>query len=114
MLHWPRAKFLSLLNLRFSCLEESKACKGTSLLARTKNLNSVLEKFKDRIGEKSEKKSVSSLESSSWNTIVKMAMGHFDELDRSRQRLNARLQEDDETIETLNQKVLSTEKATCI
>merc|ERR1712156_58805 len=36
--------------------------------------------------------------------------GRIDELDGSRQKLNARLQEAEETIETLNQKVSSTEK----
>merc|ERR1712024_184667 len=38
------------------------------------------------------------------------AMDRIDELDGSRQKLNARLQEAEETIETLNQKVSSTEK----
>merc|ERR1712024_101822 len=38
------------------------------------------------------------------------ALGRIDELDGSRQKLNARLQEAEETIETLNQKVSSTEK----
>merc|ERR1712047_126200 len=37
-------------------------------------------------------------------------LGRIDELEGSRQKLNARLQEAEETIETLNQKVSSTEK----
>merc|ERR1719208_715010 len=99
-------------------LGDSEARDRASLLARFKNLNSELEKSKDRIEEESEKKSdalkalsKAQAEMQLWKSKFETeAMGRIDELDGSRQKLNARLQEAEETIETLNQKVSSTEK----
>merc|ERR1739836_277344 len=99
-------------------LGDSEARDRASLLARFKNLNSELEKSKDRIEEESGKKSdalkalsKAQAEMQLWKSKFETeAMGRIDELDGSRQKLNARLQEAEETIETLNQKVSSTEK----
>merc|ERR1711899_561387 len=99
-------------------LGDSEARDRAALLARFKNLNSELEKSKDRIEEESEKKSdalkalsKAQAEMQLWKSKFETeAMGRIDELDGSRQKLNARLQEAEETIETLNQKVSSTEK----
>merc|ERR1711884_380785 len=99
-------------------LGDSEARDRASLLARFKNLNSELEKAKERIEEESEKKSdalkalsKAQAEIQLWKSKFETeAMGRIDELDGSRQKLNARLQEAEETIETLNQKVSSTEK----
>merc|ERR1712214_196801 len=99
-------------------LGDSEARDRASLLARFKNLNSELEKSKDRIEEESEKKSdalkalsKAQAEMQLWKSKFETeAMGRIDELDGSRQKLNARLQEAEETIETLNQKVVITEK----
>merc|ERR1711874_289686 len=99
-------------------LGDSEARDRASLLARFKNLNSELEKSKDRIEEESEKKSdalkalsKSLAESQLWRSKFETeALGRIDELEGSKAKLSARLIEAEETIETLNQKVSSTEK----
>merc|ERR1711953_801791 len=87
-------------------LGDSEARDRASLLARFKNLNSELEKS-DALKALSKAQAEMQLWKSKFETE---AMGRIDELDGSRQKLNARLQEAEETIETLNQKVSSTEK----
>merc|ERR1712109_284257 len=90
-----------------------------SLLARFKNLNTELENLRERIEEESEKKSdalkalsKAQAEMQLWKSKFETeGLGRVDELEGSKQKLTARLAEAEETIETLNQKVASTEKA---
>merc|ERR1711899_508833 len=99
-------------------LGDSEARDRAALLAKFKNLNGELENLRDRIEEESEKKSdalkalsKAQAEIQLWKSKFETdALGRIDELDSSRQKLNARLQEAEETIESLNQKVSSTEK----
>merc|ERR1711992_31586 len=89
-----------------------------SLLSKFKNLNSELESLKERIEEESEKKSdglkalsKAQAEIQLWKSKFETeALGHIDELEGSKGKLTARLAEAEETIESLNQKVASTEK----
>merc|ERR1711935_963695 len=89
-----------------------------SLLARFKNCNTELDNLKDRIEEESEKKSdalkalsKASAEIQLWKSKFETeGLGRIDELESGKQKLTARLGEAEETIETLNQKVASTEK----
>merc|ERR1711992_36604 len=80
--------------------------------------NTELENVKERIEEENEKKSdalkalsKAQAEIQLWRSRFETeGMGRVDELEMSKQKLNARLGEAEETIETLNQKVASTEK----
>jgi len=77
-----------------------------------------LENLRERIEEESEKKSdalkalsKSQAEIQLWRSKFETeGLGRIDELESSKQKLSARLAEAEETIETLNQKVASTEK----
>merc|ERR1712170_302481 len=99
-------------------LGDSEARDRAALLAKFKNLNTELENLRERIEEESEKKSdalkalsKAQAEIQLWRSKFETeGLGRIDELESSRQKLNARLQEAEETIETLNQKVSSTEK----
>merc|ERR1712066_272464 len=100
-------------------LGDAEARDRASLLAKFKNLNSELENLRDRIEEESEKKSdglkalsKAQAEIQLWKSKFETeALGHIDELEGSKGKLTARLAEAEETIESLNQKVASTEKA---
>merc|ERR1712108_123437 len=99
-------------------LGDSESRDRASLLAKFKNLNSELENMRERIEEESEKKSdalkalsKAQAEIQLWRSKFEtVGLGRIDELEGSRQKLTARLQEAEETIESLNQKVASTEK----
>ena len=77
-----------------------------------------LENLKERIEEESEKKSdalkalsKAQAESQLWRSKFETeGLGRVDELEGSKQKLTARLSEAEETVETLNQKITSTEK----
>ncbi len=77
-----------------------------------------MENLRERIEEESEKKSdalkalsKSQAEIQLWRSKFETeGLGRIDELESSKQKLSARLAEAEETIETLNQKVASTEK----
>jgi chromosome segregation ATPase len=77
-----------------------------------------LEGLRERIDEESEKKSdalkalsKAQAEIQLWRSKFETeGLGRIDELESSKQKLSARLAEAEETIETLNQKVSSTEK----
>merc|ERR1712008_452185 len=83
-----------------------------------KNLSTELENLKDRIEEESEKKSDALKALSKSNAEIQLwkskfeteGMGRIDELEGGKQKLTAALSQAEETIETLNQKVASTEK----
>jgi chromosome segregation ATPase len=77
-----------------------------------------LETLRDRIEEESEKKSdalkalsKAQAESQLWRSKFETeGLGRVEELEGSKQKITARLAEAEETIESLNQKVTSTEK----
>merc|ERR1711963_239439 len=100
-------------------LGDSEARDRASLLARFKNLHGELEKLKERIEEESEKKSdalkalsKAQAEIQLWKSKFETeAMGRIDELDGSRQKLNARLQEAEEAVDVLSTKVATAEKS---
>merc|ERR1719251_543007 len=99
-------------------LGDSEAHDRAALLAKFKNLNTELENLKERIEEESEKKSdalkalsKAQAEVQLWRSKFETeGLGRIDELEGSRQKLSARCQEAEETIDSLNQKVASTEK----
>merc|ERR1719418_96245 len=99
-------------------LGDSEARDRATLLAKFKALDTELQNLKERIDEESEKKSdalkalsKSSAEIQLWKSKFETeGLGRIDELESGKQKLTARLGEAEETIETLNQKVASTEK----
>merc|ERR1711997_235912 len=99
-------------------LGDSEARDRASLLARFKNLTTELENLKEKIDEENQKKSdalkglsKATAEAQLWRSKYETeGLGHVEELEAGRQKLSARLNEAEETIDTLNQKVASTEK----
>merc|ERR1712073_11735 len=97
---------------------DAEARDRASLLSKFKNMNTELENVKERIEEENEKKSdalkalsKAQAECQLWRSKYETeGMGRIDELEGGKQKLAARLTEAEETIETLNQKVASTEK----
>jgi len=97
---------------------DSEARDRASLLSKFKNLNTELENLRERIEEENEKKSdalkglsKAQAEVQLWRSKYETeGLGRVDELESSKHKLTARLQEAEETIDTLNQKVSSTEK----
>merc|ERR1711962_1556862 len=97
---------------------DAEARDRASLLSKFKNLNTELENLRERIEEESEKKSdalkalsKAAAEIQLWKSKFETeALGLVEELESSRHKLSARLNEAEETIDTLNQKVASTEK----
>ena len=81
-------------------------------------LFSQLENLKEKIDEENQKKSdalkglsKATAEMQLWRSKYETeGLGHVEELEAGRQKLSARLNEAEETIDTLNQKVASTEK----
>ena len=77
-----------------------------------------LENLKEKIDEENQKKSdalkglsKATAEMQLWRSKYETeGLGHVEELESGRQKLSARLNEAEETIDTLNQKVASTEK----
>merc|ERR1711981_187445 len=99
-------------------LGDSESRDRAALLVKFKNLNSELESLRERIEEESEKKSdalkglsKAQAEVQLWKSKFETeGLGRIDELEGGKQKLSARLSEAEETIDTLNQKVASTEK----
>ena len=99
-------------------LGDAEARDRASLLSKFKSLNSELESLRDRIEEESEHKSdflkglsKAQAESQLWRSKYETeGLGRIDELEGCKGKLNARLTEAEETIDSLNQKVASTEK----
>merc|ERR1711973_214069 len=97
---------------------DAEARDKASLLSKFKSLTTELEGMKDRIDEENEKKSdalkalsKAQAEVQLWRSKYETeGLGRVDELEGSKQKVSARLQEAEETIESLNQKVASTEK----
>ena len=99
-------------------LGDAEARDRTSLLSKFKNLNSELEGLKEKIEEESEHKSdllkalsKAAAEAQLWRSKFETeGMGRLEDLEGCRTKLHARIQEAEETIDSLNQKVASTEK----
>merc|ERR1711902_458625 len=99
-------------------LGDSEARDRASLLSKFKNLTTELENLKEKIDEENQKKSdalkglsKATAEMQLWRSKYETeGLGHVEELEAGRQKLSARLNEAEETIDTLNQKVASTEK----
>merc|ERR1712165_391948 len=99
-------------------LGDAEARDRASMLSKFKNLSTELENLRDRIDEESEKKSDALKALSKAQAEIQLSrskfetegMGRVDELDTARNKLNARLTEAEENIDSLNQKVASTEK----
>merc|ERR1712038_855462 len=99
-------------------LADAEARDRASLLSKFKNLNTELEGIRIRIEEESEMKSdllkalsKASAELQLWKSKYETeGLGRVDELEGNRAKLNARLQEAEETIDSLNAKVASSEK----
>merc|ERR1711874_549035 len=98
---------------------DSEARDRAALLSKFKNMNSEVENMRERIEEENEKKSdalkalsKAQAEMQLWRSKYETeGLGRVDELEGNRQKLSARLNEAEDTIETLNQKVASTEKS---
>merc|ERR1712241_794363 len=99
-------------------LGDTEARDRAALLARFKNLNTELENLRERIEEESEKKSdalkalsKAQAEIQLWRSKFETeGLGRIDELEGSKSKLTARLAEAEEAIDSLNQKVATTEK----
>merc|ERR1719384_2568051 len=99
-------------------LGDAEARDRASMLSKFKNLSTELENLRERIDEESEKKSdalkalsKAQAEIQLWRSKFETeGLGRVDELESSKAKLNARLQEAEETIDSLNQKVATTEK----
>ena len=99
-------------------LADAEARDRASLLSKFKNLNTDLESIRIRIEEESEMKSdllkalsKASAEVQLWKSKYETeGMGRVEELEGNKAKLNARLQEAGETIDSVDAKVASTEK----
>merc|ERR1739848_646159 len=99
-------------------LGDSEARDRASLLSKFKNMTTELENLREKIEEESEKKSDALKALSKSNAEIQLwrskfeteGMGRVDELEGGKQKLSAALSQAEETIETLNQKVATTEK----
>jgi len=99
-------------------LADAEARDRAVLLSKFKNLNSELENLRERIEEESEQKaevlkqlSKAQAEIQLWRSKYETeGMGRIDELEGNRAKLQMRLQEAEETIDSLQAKVASTEK----
>ena len=99
-------------------LGDSEGRDRASLLSKFKNMNSQLENLRERIEEESEKKSDALKALSKAHAEIQLwkskfeteGLARIEELEGGKQKLSARLGEAEETIETLTQKVASTEK----
>ena len=99
-------------------LGDAESRDRASLLSKFKSLNSELENLREKIEQESESKSdclkalsKAQAESQLWRSKYETeGLGRIDELEGCKHKLGARLSEAEETIESLNQKVASTEK----
>merc|ERR1712223_612016 len=99
-------------------LGDSEARDRAALLSKFKAVSSELENLRERIEEESEKKSdalkalsKAQAEIQLWKSKFETeGMGRVDDLEGSKQKLSGALSEAEETIDSLNQKVASTEK----
>ena len=91
---------------------------SSKIVKKTVKNNFQVENLRERIEEESEKKSdalkalsKAQAEIQLWRSKFETeGLGRIDELESGKQKLSVRLTEAEETIETLNQKIASTEK----
>jgi len=99
-------------------LADAESRDRATLLSKFKNLNSELENLRERIEEESEQKaeilkqlSKAQAEIQLWRSRYETeGLGRIDELEGNKAKLQMRLQEAEETIDSLHNKVASTEK----
>merc|ERR1719242_2680095 len=99
-------------------LGDSEARDRAALLSKFKAVNSELGNLRERIEEESEKKSdalkalsKAQAEIQLWKSKFETeGMGRVDDLEGGKQKLSAALTEAEETIDSLNQKVATTER----
>merc|ERR1712184_10680 len=99
-------------------LGDSEARDRASLLSKFKNMTTELENLKEKIDAENQKKSdalkglsKATAEAQLWRSKYETeGLGHVEELEAGRQKLSARLNEAEETIDSLNAKVAATEK----
>ncbi|TRY68425.1 hypothetical protein TCAL_07484 [Tigriopus californicus] len=99
-------------------LADAESRDRASLLSKFKNLNTELETLRDRIEQESENKSdllkalsKAQAESQLWRSKYETeGLSRIEDLDSCKGKLQARISEAEETIESLNVKVSSTEK----
>ena len=100
-------------------LADAESRDRSALLSKFKNLNSELENMRERIEEESEQKgeilkqlSKAQAEIQLWKSKYETeGLARIDELEGNKTKLMMRLQEGEETIDSLNAKVGSTEKS---
>merc|ERR1711971_684737 len=100
-------------------LGDAEARDRSSLLSRFKNLNTELENTRERIEDEHQRKSdalkalsKAQAEIQLWRSRFETeGMGRVDELEMSRNKLQARIQEAEETVESLNVKIANGEKS---
>ena len=100
-------------------LADAESRDRAALLSKFKNLNSELENLRERIEEEAEQKgdilkqlSKAQSEIQLWKSKYETeGLGRIDELEGNKTKLLMRLQEADETIDSLHNKVSSTEKS---
>ena len=100
-------------------LADAEARDRSALLSKFKNLNSELENIRERIEEEAEQKgeilrqiSKAQSEIQLWKSKYETeGLGRIDELEGNKGKLIMRLQEAEETIDSLHNKVASTEKS---
>merc|ERR1719511_590238 len=99
-------------------LGDAEARDRASLLSKFKGLNTELENIRERIEQESEAKSdtlkalsKAQAEAQLWRSKYETeGLGRIDELEGSKTKLCARLVEAEETVDSITQKVASTEK----
>merc|ERR1740123_2115496 len=100
-------------------LGDAEARDRSALLAKFKNLNTDLENTKERIEDEHQRKSdalkalsKAQAEIQLWRSRFETeGMGRVDELEMSRNKLQARIQEAEETVESMNVKIANGEKS---
>merc|ERR1711971_545074 len=100
-------------------LGDAEARDRSALLAKFKNLNTDLENTKERIEDEHQRKSdalkalsKAQAEIQLWRSRFETeGLGRVDELEMSRNKLQARIQEAEENVETLNVKIANGEKS---
>merc|ERR1719305_1487075 len=100
-------------------LGDAESRDRSSLLSRFKNLNTELENTRERIEDEHQRKSdalkalsKAQAEIQLWRSRFETeGMGRVDELEMSRNKLQARIQEAEETVESLNVKIANGEKS---
>ena len=100
-------------------LADSESRDRSALLSKFKNLNTELENTRERIEDEHQRKSdalkclsKAQAEIQLWRSRFETeGMGRVDELEMSRNKLQARIQEAEETVESLNVKIANGEKS---